>query len=122
MKAVPISVPMIEPRPPMMTMARNRIERSMVKALVGDHFLVVRVERAADPGKEGRQAEREGAVRGQVDAHDLGGEVVVAHRDQARPVARAHQVGDAADSRPRPEGQDDVEILPVPAQRIAEHS
>ena len=31
MKAVPIRVPMIEPKPPMMTMARNRIERSIAK-------------------------------------------------------------------------------------------
>ena len=30
-KAVPISVPMIEPVPPMMTMARKMIERSMPK-------------------------------------------------------------------------------------------
>ena len=29
-KAVPISVPMIEPVPPMMTMARNKIERSII--------------------------------------------------------------------------------------------
>ena len=31
MKAVPISVPMIEPSPPMMIIARKMIERSMPK-------------------------------------------------------------------------------------------
>ena len=31
MKAVPISVPMIEPRPPMMIMPRNWIENRMLK-------------------------------------------------------------------------------------------
>ena len=51
------------------------------------------VERAADPGVEGRDAERQRPVLRQVDAHHLGRQVVVADRDQRPAVARAHQVG-----------------------------
>ena len=61
----------------------------------------MRIERAADAGEERREPERQRPVFGQVDAHDLGGEIMVAHRDQRAAVARADQIGDQeiADAR-----------------------
>ena len=74
------------------------------ETFVRDHQLVMRIERAGDAGEERRQPERQRAVFGQVDAHDLGGEIMVADRDQRAAVARAHQVGhqEIADHAHRP--------------------
>ena len=89
------------------------------ETFVGDHLVVMRIERAADAGKERGEAERQRAVFGQVDAHDLRRQIVIAHRDQRPAVARADQVGhqQVAD---HDIGEHDVEVLLVAAQRIAE--
>ena len=89
------------------------------EALVGDDLVVMRIERAADAGEERGEAERQRAVFGEVDAHDLGRQIVIAHRDQRAAVARAHQVGhqQIADDDI---GEHDVEIFLIAAQRIAE--
>ena len=99
---------------------REKQDRALdAKAFIGDDELVMRIERAGDAGEECRQAERQRAVFGEVDAHDLGGEIMVADRDQRAAVARAHQIGhqEIADDEI---GQHDVEILLVAAERVAE--
>ena len=89
------------------------------KAFLRDHELIMRIKRAGDAGEERRQPERQRAVFGEVDAHDLGGEIMVADRDQRAAVARAHQIGDQ-EIADHDIGQHDVEILLVAAQRVAE--
>ena len=89
------------------------------EAFLRNHELIMRVERARDAGEEGGEAKRQRAVFGEVDAHDLGGEIVVANCDQCAAVAGAHQIGDKDVARDHI-GQHDVEILPVATQRVAE--
>ena len=59
---------------------------------------VVRHQCAADAGVERRNPEREDAIIGEVDAHDLGREIVIAHGDHGAAVAGAHEVGREQDT------------------------
>ena len=83
------------------------------------HELIMRIECAADAGEESRDTERECAVFGQVDAHDLGGEIMIAHRDQCAAIARPHHVGHQQEADDHI-GEHDVEKLPVALQCVAE--
>ena len=79
----------------------------------------MRVERAADAGKEGREAERQCPVFCQVDPHDLGGQIMVAHGDQCASVAGTDQVRHQKITDDDI-GQHDIEILLIAAQHVAE--
>ncbi len=102
-----------------MIMPRNWIDSRMPKALDRDELQVMRVERAADPGEEGREAEGQGAVAGEVDPHHLRREVVVAHRHKRPSVAGAHQVGGEHEGQHQI-GQHHVEVAVVGVESEAE--
>src|SRR5256885_14315351 len=65
--------------------------RQLEHLVIGDAERVA-VEHASDPGVEGRDRERPELVAEDVDADDLGGDVLVAHGDEGAANAAAHQV------------------------------
>ena len=72
------------------------------------------------PAKNAAESERQRAVFREVDAHDLGGKIVIADRDHRPAVAGAYQIGDEQEAD-HEIGEHHIEILLVAAEGVAEN-